>query len=693
MRVVLALAPALLGVVAASVTPMGAGLLSSLRKREELETCSGLTISENNGDRKGEALSELKGFQLIWWTVVIVVDSSGSMTSNDRGDLRLSAAHALNAFLISKSEASGGRKADQVAVISFDTTAETVFAPGDPGDPSADQAIAAIPASGGTNIGSGILEAIDNIAAMSGSTKDRSAIVVYTDGSDSSTTKLVSAIKNATALGIRVSFGFLDDRISSQPKEVLLAVRESKGVYATIAVAAGSINFVNYVLLNGLSSRDNPQGTGDRLLAGLASTQVISGSGSVTMRYFAEKGERANFTLVSFTGSLLNMEAQMGGKKLNSTDSRTTARKVMEVVPPSTGEMDIVIRASDSPKDGLFSVVTGSSAPIKNCTVGVTGGNNTGLSTGAKAGIGVGAVAALLGLGGMGFMAYQHLLTGGNTTAAPVGGNTTAPALVNGQTIGYQGGGEKLGPQTTSTAIPPNHTGFEGTMADQPVPPTGGEMPSPNALHPAVPPFVPPPMPPMPPSNTADHPTTSHNGHQGPLQQDNQHQPSLGGQTGYQQPINGQNYHQSSLGTGGNLYNHTGSPFQGNSTGTPHVDPNSGAYSTPNHTGFDGTNNTSYNTGNHTEMGPPDQSYPPVNVPGFPGPTPPQPFFGVPPPPARYPGTGARKHHHHEWLAPDAACDDPRCPLISAAHRCSPSSGSCTCTCRNANCAATSRGL
>lgn len=668
MRAVLALAPALLGVVASSIRPMGAALLSSLTKREELETCSGLTISENNGDRKGEALSELKGFQLIRRTVVIVVDSSGSMSSNDPGDLRLSAAHALNAFLISKSEASGGTKADQVAVVSFDSTAETVFAPGDPGDPSADQAIAAIPASGGTNIGSGILEAIGNIAAMSGLTKDRSAIVVYTDGSDSSTTKLVSAIKNATALGIRVSFGFLDDSISSQPKEVLLAVRESKGVYATIAVAAGSINFVNYVLLNGLSSRDNPQGTGDRLLAGLASTQAISSSGSVTMKYFAEQGEKANFTLVSFTGGSLNMEAQMGGKKLNSTNSRTTARKVMEIVPPSTGDMDIVIRASDSPNDGLFSVVTGSSAPIKNCTVGVTGGNNTGLSTGAKAGIGIGVVAALLGLGGVGFMAYQHLLGGGNTTGAPVGGNTTAPALVNGETIGYQGGGEKLGPQTTSTAIPPNHNGFEGNMTAQP----------------------------MSPSNIADHPTTSHNAHQGSLGPDNQHQPSLGGQTGFQQPINGQNYYQSSMGTGGDLYNHTGSPFQGNSTGTPHVDPNSGAYSTPNHTGFDGTNNTGYNTGNHTEMCPPDHSNQvpsSVNAPGGPGPTPPQPSFGIPPPLARYPGTGARKHHHHEWLAPDATCDDPGCPLVSAVHRCSPNADSCTCRCRNANCAVTSRGL
>jgi hypothetical protein len=88
-----------------------------------------------------------------------------------------------------------------------------------------------------------------------------------------------------------VSFGFLDQRASQQPKEVLEAVRGSKGVYATITVAEGSINFVNYALLNGLAYQDNPQGAGDGLLAGLASTQFISGSSSVSMKYFAEQRE------------------------------------------------------------------------------------------------------------------------------------------------------------------------------------------------------------------------------------------------------------------------------------------------------------------------------------------------------------------------------------------------------------------
>ena len=237
----------------------------------------------------------------------------------------------------------------------------------------------------------------------------------------------------------------------------------------------------------------------------------------------SQKPERANFKLVSFTCDTLNIELQMNGKRLNSTDLKTASRKAMEVVPPSTGDLDIVIRASNSPKDGLFSVLTGSSMPIKNCTFGVTGRNNTGSSTGAEAGIGVGAVAALLGLGDIGFMAHKYLLAGGITTAAPVGGNTTVPTVVNGESIGYQPGGEKLGPQTTSTAIPPNDTGFEGTMADQPVPPTGGEMPPPSAPYSALPRFVPPLMPPMSPNNAADQPTTSLNSCQQQPGQENQY--------------------------------------------------------------------------------------------------------------------------------------------------------------------------
>lgn len=128
------------------------------------EVCSDLTVSSNNGNRK----------------VAIVIDSSGSMADNDPTDLRLVAARALNDFLISNSD---GGSPDQVAVIGFDYSAYTVFGPGDPGDPAANKAIDRISSFGGTYIAGGVLQAIDEINQMSGETKERSAIVVFTDGS------------------------------------------------------------------------------------------------------------------------------------------------------------------------------------------------------------------------------------------------------------------------------------------------------------------------------------------------------------------------------------------------------------------------------------------------------------------------------------------------------------------------------
>src|SRR5438105_9356209 len=146
--------PILVGaaVVTAAATPAS---YEGLFKRDQLQTCSDLTISNNNGDRK----------------VVIVIDSSGSMASTDPSDLRLTAARALNDFLISNSEASGSAKPDQVAIVGFNSTAYTVFGPGDPGDPKVNQAIGTIEADGGTFIAGGVSAAIDKISAMSGPTK------------------------------------------------------------------------------------------------------------------------------------------------------------------------------------------------------------------------------------------------------------------------------------------------------------------------------------------------------------------------------------------------------------------------------------------------------------------------------------------------------------------------------------------
>jgi len=168
-----ALVSLLLGVATTvtATTPNFLGYSSHILPRADeapvpQEVCSDLTISSNNGDRK----------------VAIVIDSSGSMADSDPQDFRLVAARALNEFLISNSEAGGG-KPDQVVVIGFDYSSYLVFGPGDPGDPEADKEIGLIQAGGGTYIAGGVLQAIDEIGKMSGDTNGRSAIVVFTDGS------------------------------------------------------------------------------------------------------------------------------------------------------------------------------------------------------------------------------------------------------------------------------------------------------------------------------------------------------------------------------------------------------------------------------------------------------------------------------------------------------------------------------
>jgi Mg-chelatase subunit ChlD len=122
----------LLASATASIVPAH----SPLYRRAATETCDDLSISSNNGNRK----------------IAIVIDSSSSMGGNDPRRHRIAAARALNEFLVSNSEASGGQKPDQVAVIQFASSAIVEYPLGDPAN--ADPAIAKIGNNmGGTNIG------------------------------------------------------------------------------------------------------------------------------------------------------------------------------------------------------------------------------------------------------------------------------------------------------------------------------------------------------------------------------------------------------------------------------------------------------------------------------------------------------------------------------------------------------------
>lgn len=88
---VVALLCGLSAVSAATIAP------HSIFARDASNVCSDLSVSSNNGNRK----------------VAIVIDSSGSMTSSDPYDYRVSAGRALNNFLISNSEASSSQQADR----------------------------------------------------------------------------------------------------------------------------------------------------------------------------------------------------------------------------------------------------------------------------------------------------------------------------------------------------------------------------------------------------------------------------------------------------------------------------------------------------------------------------------------------------------------------------------------------------
>jgi hypothetical protein len=139
------------------------GHYSGIQKRDG-DVCTDLSVSSNNGDRK----------------VAIVIDSSGSMATNDPYDLRINAGRALNEFLIANGEATGDQKPDLVTVIDFDYVATLDYPLGDPG--GANASFSKVDALGGTYIAAGVNMAIDELTGGGGPTEKRSAIVIFTDG-------------------------------------------------------------------------------------------------------------------------------------------------------------------------------------------------------------------------------------------------------------------------------------------------------------------------------------------------------------------------------------------------------------------------------------------------------------------------------------------------------------------------------
>ena len=141
-------------------------------------TCVGLSVKSNNGNRK----------------VAIVIDSSGSMAVSDPFNLRLAAGRALNNWLITRAEATGGRKPDLVTVINFDDTAHLDYPLGDPA--GTNSSFDGIGADGGTFIAGGVDMGITQLTKSgSGDTASRSSIIVFTDGQVSRTQDVLNPIR------------------------------------------------------------------------------------------------------------------------------------------------------------------------------------------------------------------------------------------------------------------------------------------------------------------------------------------------------------------------------------------------------------------------------------------------------------------------------------------------------------------
>lgn len=158
--------------------------------------------------------------------VVLVIDSSGSMSWNDPDNFRLSAAKSF----ISKMKAT-----DRVAVVDFDFSAK--LASGFSGDKNiVAAAVDTIDSSGGTNIGAGISIALNQFLKNSDISRNR-VVILLTDGDGEYDPALTTQMANA---GIRAFTIGLTGSVNTSLLQSIAS--ETNGGYKQIASANGLDN-------------------------------------------------------------------------------------------------------------------------------------------------------------------------------------------------------------------------------------------------------------------------------------------------------------------------------------------------------------------------------------------------------------------------------------------------------------------
>ncbi|KAF7502243.1 hypothetical protein GJ744_006307 [Endocarpon pusillum] len=317
-----------------------------------------------------------------------VIDASNSMSTNDPNDLRLAASQALNNALIDSSEASGGKTADLVTVVDFASSGELLYPLGDPSGANAE--IGSITLWGGTAIGTGVEAAIDELTKPGNDpTANRTGIIVFTDGEDDSSSGLdftIEQVKRAVGLGIRISFGFLSVSASNQNPEIVRAIVESGGIYATVDQATQQQTFVAAALANGLTGIDASAGNGSSsLISGLATAKFLSQTGSNTFAYAAKAGETINVTVTAIDDLALEVKLRdvQANSDLKSNTTDSTGVAFLDYTAQSDIDLEVVVSATNGSGSGIFSVSLKSSLPLSDsCNItsntnGTTGSNGT----------------------------------------------------------------------------------------------------------------------------------------------------------------------------------------------------------------------------------------------------------------------------------------------------------------------------
>ena len=297
----------------------------------------------------------------------LVIDASGSMGDNDPGNLRLVAAKTLNDALISQSEATSSQAADLVTVVEFSDDSDVLYQLGDPS--GADSIIDSITLLSGTAIGTGIQAAIEELTAPGNDpTANRTGIIVFTDGQDSLTSGkalTISETQRAGSLGIRISFGFLTPTTQNQDIEILRAILQSGGVYATIDQASTQQAFVALALANGLTGLDvTGANATSTLLPGISTAKFLQ-TGTNTFTYAAQAGETFNVTVEALDpiALMISLRDVSAGTNIISNTTGSTGVAVVGYTAQSAMDVEVVITAVNA-STGIFSVGLNSSIPL-----------------------------------------------------------------------------------------------------------------------------------------------------------------------------------------------------------------------------------------------------------------------------------------------------------------------------------------